>query len=60
MLVFSPLSDPHLPLVLLSWLVMGLVFMSPPVSSALGPFRLSNVLVASDGLQSSFHSPIHS
>jgi len=30
MLVSSLLSDPHTPLVLLSWLVMGLAFLSPP------------------------------
>ena len=31
MLVFSLLSDPHTPLILLlSWLVMGLDFLSPP------------------------------
>ena len=28
--VSSLLSDPHTPLVLLSWLVMGLAFLSPP------------------------------
>src|SRR6185436_9065382 len=42
--ISSLLFDPHTPLVLLpSWLVTGLSFLSPP---APGSFRFSNVLVA--------------